>query len=163
MSKVRIYKSGEEWFQEDGQLVFLNGSNDKWHNKIIEKLNVAEIDVSIACPMYNISNDIEAYAMTVNWDLFHTRLASFNGAVVFWCDNNGDPSTLLFNLAEWIQNLKYRKIYQPDRLFKLIIGIDDDFILKKYIMFRLFDELPDQKIYLNVEDMGNAIIESLAI
>lgn len=161
IENTKIYFSLKDWFHnEETPIVFLCGVNNKWHNEIIEKITNMDLKAAIACPKYEIANSEDYGAMT-SWDLYHIRMASSNGVIVFWCGKDDNYATLLFNLGEWIQNVKYRKIYQPERLLKLIIGIESGFILEKYIMFRMADELPEHKVYFSIDSVGSAIIEEL--
>lgn len=152
-----IYHSPADWFQLDKPLIFLDRLSGEDALKASNVIHTLDSNMCVALPI-NSSIEDEGYSAADNWDTYHIRLASNNGVVVFWCNKNSDINTLLFNLGEWLQNLKYRRIYQPERPLHLLLGIEPGFALERYLRFRIGDDLPEFKIYDNLNELCIAAV-----
>jgi hypothetical protein len=69
--------------------------------------------------------------------------------------------TSRFELAEWLTHYKYRKQINPDKPIKLVLGIDNDFPGRKYILSRLFDDCPEFVVATTLEDTCQLMTEVL--
>ena len=148
---------------ETTPLVYLGGNDDvdrKWETKAIELIRAAKPDVFIANPAEHTSP--HDFTSAVGWRIYHQRMASVNGIVMFWMGKvYGDDGETRHELAEWITHLKYRKIHQPEKPLKLVVGIDPEYYDAEYLIYRLYDDLPDFSIHNTLEVTIAAVVELL--
>ena len=144
-----LYYPPDKWFDDSAPFIYLaGGDNDLtyWQNQAIHHLHKERPDLIIAAPCYSEVADID-YAARVSWELYHIRLASAMGVIVFWLPKLSIDAETVYQLSEYLTHLKYRKIHQPDRPLKIAVGIEDGCSLEKYLGFRIMDELPGLPIY----------------
>lgn len=160
-----IYNPPDKWYNATEAtipLIYLAGTmgNIDWQHDAIHHLTQVNMPLDIANPrplpnpeLFQDLSENDAFIINMEWQVAHIRLASSFGGILFWLANDDtakNPS--LYEMGEWLQNMKWRKIAQPDREpLKLIVGIEPDNPDDKYIRHRLGQDLPDFKIYSNLQ------------
>ena len=147
---------------ETTPLVYLGGDGDDgWDERAVELIRATKPDVFIANPHPYTADDID-FAAVIGWSVYHQRMASINGVVMFWLgEDDGGYAETRHELAEWITHLKYRKIHQPEKPLKLVVGIDPEYYDAEYLIYRLYDDLPAFSIHNTLEATIAAVVELL--
>jgi len=171
--KDNICYPPDKWYDNDTKLIFLAGpikGSDNWQQQAVELINKANPEISIANPRRDVLKELikDDWAIQVEWETFHLRMASAKGAIMFWlgpetshsCDNSFAKTTR-FEFAEWFTHYKYRKIHNPDNKLKIILGIDDKFPGRDYIVYRVFNDCPEFIIATTLEETCQLAIDSL--
>lgn len=161
------------WHNEETKILFLAGpvkSSNDWQSKAIEIISAGNPELVIANPRRDHLEELshDDWAVQVEWETYHLRLSSAQGAIMFWlaeeaehsCDNPFAKTTR-FELAEWITHYKYRKIHHPVSKIKLILGIDDKFPGRDYIIYRVFNDCPEFVIATTLEETCQLALETL--
>lgn len=162
MSDKVCYPPSKWYTQEDekNKLVFLCGSlNDavSWQPDAIEMLHSKSTELYIASPLGGVAEEDQQ----ISWELYHIRMASATGVILFWLSKECQDQRTIYQVGEWLQNIKYRIKYQPERPLKVVVGIEPGFCLEKYITFRITDELPGMPIFNNLEDACKEVLNIL--
>lgn len=150
---------------ETTPLVYLGGNDSyvddkKWEIKAVELIRAAKPDVFIANPAEWTAP--HEFIAAVGWNIYHQRMASINGVLMFWLGKDDmDDQEVRHELAEWITHLKYRKIHQPEKPLKLVLGIAPEYYNAEYLIYRLYDDLPDFPIHNTLEATIAAVVELL--
>lgn len=159
-----LYSPPKLWYVDADPLVYLAGSFDElseWQNEAIKLLQTAIPSINIANPAgTQMMATEEDYHFLIEWRIYHQRIASANGVLLFFIDDNFGEEDM-FEFAEWLTHLKYRQKLDPERKLKLILGMPDKVAESKYIKHRIFQDLPDFKIYNSLEYAVGAVIEEL--
>lgn len=162
-----------------GQLIFLAGpiiSENDWQARAASILHTNNPSLFIANPrqlsypspeelLEKIGSD-DKFMLQTSWETGHIRMASATGGIMFWlanesyCDVDYGRESL-FQLAEWITHMKYRKINKDDRKLKLSIGIENGFPGAKYIVHRIYDDCPGINIANTLEETCEQMLEQL--
>jgi hypothetical protein len=173
--KQNLYCPPNNWYNpQDGDdpLVFLAGpilGADDWQSQAIQLIHDKNPNIIIANPRRDKWDaDPREFEVQIAWETNHLRLASAYGAIMFWlaketshiCDR-AFAQTSRFELAEWLTHYKYRKQINPDKPIKLVLGIDNDFPGRKYILSRLFDDCPEFVVATTLEDTCQLMTEVL--
>lgn len=183
-----LYSPPNDWYgyrreQDDGYggdtrpLVFLAGpilGAEDWQSKAVEIIHSKDSNIIIANPrraqweavepgQYDYEFDIQ-----VLWETNHLRLASAYGAIMFWLaketthiPDRAFAQTSRFEFAEWFTHYKYRKIHNPDNPLKLILGVEEGFPGRKYILSRVFEDCPEFIVSTTLEDTCQLMMEKL--
>lgn len=163
-----ILSPPNKWYTDQIKMIYLAGSlgENKWQDKVIELLQTKiDDDTYIANPYNTDWTEWKPELLTqeecqTEWEVAHIRIASSIGCILFWMNGNADKKEV-YELAEWLTHLKYRKLNNPDRPLKLVLGIENGFTGEKYIRQRLAGDLPDFVIYETLEDTCNAVLEMI--
>lgn len=163
----------DKFYTDESKLLFLAGpikSSDDWQNKAIEIIHATNPEITIANPRREKMDELsrEQWVMQVEWETAHLRLASVKGAIMFWlgpetehhCDNPFAKTTR-FEFAEWFTHYKYRKIHRPEEKLKIILGVDDNFPGRDYIIYRVFDDCPEFVVATTLEETCQLALDAL--
>jgi len=133
----------------DKKLLFLAGpikGADNWQDKVIESL--AGADIYIANPRREADPDFN-YTEQVDWETKHLTLAD---VIMFWIpketvhvEGRSYAQTTRFELAEWLAKTNYNR-----DVTKIVLGIEDGFYGKRYIVERL--KQTNVKVYDSYEE-----------
>ena len=174
MTEKNLYLPPDDWFtlEDSRQLVFLAGpilGTDDWQSQATKIIHEKNPNVVIANPRRpKWETDEHEFDVQVAWESNHLRLASACGGIMFWlaketahiCDR-AFAQTSRFEFAEWLTHYKYRKQINPDKPIKLVLGIDDDFPGRRYILSRLFDDCPEFVVATTLEETCQLMIDKL--
>lgn len=136
------------------QLLFLAGpiaGAPNWQELVIQKLKQFENtgdsfrgfskELAIANPRKEYPKGEFVFERQVDWESFHLKKAS---TILFWLPkeethipDRAYAQTSRFELAEWLTKKKYYEKYKDKQI---IVGIEDGFPGKDYIMRRLQTE-----------------------
>lgn len=160
-------------YSDDSKLLFLAGpiiGASQWQKAAIEHIEKANPNITIANPRREELKELtrDDWVVQVEWETSHLRLASAKGAIMFWlsaedehkCDNPFAKTTR-FELAEWLTHYKYRKIHKPENKIKLILGVDDKFSGRDYIIYRVFDDCPEFVVATTLEETCQLAVAAL--
>lgn len=176
---MNLYYPPDNWYTVSPEqsviepLVFLAGpilGADDWQAQAIKLIHDKNPNIVVANPRRDKwdSSDPHEFDVQVAWESNHLRLASAYGAIMFWlaketshiCDR-AFAQTSRFEFAEWLTHYKYRKLLHPENPIKLVLGIDDDFPGRKYILSRLFDDCPEFVVATTLEETCQLTIDVL--
>jgi Nucleoside 2-deoxyribosyltransferase like len=167
MAIVDTFTAPDKWYNNESDnipLIYLAGSiNDGiWQQQAIELLGKSDKKLYVANPVRTkpTTND-EEYYINIEWQIYHQRISSSVGGLMFWMNGHLEAYKSYYELGEWIQNMKLRKIFQPNREpLKLVVGIDPAHPnIDKYIRHRFSQDMPEFVIYDKLEDVCNAMLE----
>jgi Nucleoside 2-deoxyribosyltransferase like len=129
----------------DNKVIFLAGpirGCSDWQHEATEKLlSMTKRDVLIANPRRSDWTDVN-HDQQIDWETDHLNRASKNGLIVFWLANQEDFSVTSFSrttrqeLGEWLTKKEIGERLREDRI-EIVIGFDDKFPGKEYILHRL--------------------------
>lgn len=168
-----IYYPPDKWCHDDNKLVFLAGpilGSDEWQKEAIKIIHKTNPEISIANPRRDKFGELtdEAWVIQVEWETAHLRMASANGGIMFWLapEENHDcrnpfAKTTRFEFAEWFTHYKYRKIHDPDKSLKIVLGIHDDFPGRDYILHRVFNDCREFIVATTLEETCQLILDKL--
>ncbi len=171
-----LYSPPDQWYEKNEDdnrpLVFLAGpilGAEDWQSKAIETLHAADPNIVIANPRRaNWEKDDIQFGVQILWETSHLRLASVYGVIMFWLaketvhiPERAFAQTSRFELAEWITHYKYRKQLNPDRPLKVVLGIDNDFPGRRYLLTRIFDDCPEFIIATTLEETCKIVLENV--
>jgi len=161
------------FYADNSKLLFLAGpirGSDNWQLKAAEIIQAANSEITIANPRRANMDELtrDEWVIQIEWETTHLRLASAVGAIMFWLapevDHNcSNPfaKTTRFEFAEWLTHYKYRKIHQPENKLKIILGVDDKFPGRDYIIYRVFDDCPEFVVATTLEETCQLALDAL--
>lgn len=171
---AEIYTPPFKWYNQDAnKLLFLAGpikGSDDWQSQAIATINKLEPSIAIANPRRENMDELNPneWTVQVEWETLHLRMASANGGIMFWLapEINHDCSnpfakTTRFEFAEWLTHYKYRKQLNPDKPLKIILGIDDKFPGRDYIIYRVFSDCPEFVVATTLEETCQLAVDVL--
>lgn len=172
MAVMESFRAVDKWYnnhEDNIPLIYLGGIEHKtlnWQERAIELLGASDKQIYIANPSRVLpTKDTEEWAIQVEWEIYHQRVASSIGAVMFWLEDNEHSNYNIdkdiFNIAEWQLHLRYRAKIDPNRSLKFVLGIDNEFDGAQYIKYRLSQDMPDFHIFSSLSDTCDATIKLL--
>lgn len=171
----KVIRPPIEWhISDEGKLVYLAGGIEDgvWQDKAIELLHAANPDLVIANPAtltITVGEELKQLVGTndkvfirASWETAHIRVASQTGGILFWIswELGGNPKAL-FELGEWITHMKYRKTNMPDKPIKLVVGVEPNYHISKYLVQRILTDCPDYTIADSIENACKMMTEAL--
>ena len=152
------------WFNTaaTSKLIYLMGLKNEYKEPLFAKLAEELPNFIVALPDSSIELDNdEKLFVQAEWETAHIRLASSIGGLLFWLTADTTDKQV-FELAEWITHLKYRKMLDPDRKLTLVLGIESDILqqpLIKYLCYRLAQDLPGFVVYTKWEEASDELVK----
>lgn len=162
-----------DWYSDESKLLFLAGpicGVYNWQSQAIEIIHKLNPKITIANPRREKMDELsrDEWVVQVEWETTHLRMASAKGGIMFWLAaetehncNNPFAKTTRFEFAEWFTHYKYRKIHQPENKLKIILGIDDNFHGRDYIIYRVFSDCPEFVVATTLEETCKLAVEAL--
>lgn len=174
MNKDKIYSPPDKFYDKEEQLVFLAGpikGTSDWQAEAISIFQASAPELNIANPRRSIEKDKltdEEKYLQVEWETGHLRLASALGGIMFWLSKEiihipgrSYARTSRVEFGEWLTNYKWRKRTTPDNKLKLVLGIDDDFDGRDYIIQRIFADCPEFVLATTLLETCELMIDAL--
>ncbi len=168
---IKLLQPPDKWYSSDEPIIFLAGSihnqDNIWQNSAIASLHKLMPELLIANPYNdkwetakaNIA-DYTKQQYQIEWELAHIRIASATGGILFWLNKDAGNKEM-WELAEWLQNWKYRKNTTPSNKIKLAIGIDDECPMREYIIHRIFNDCSGLTIATTLEEAAKLMYDLL--
>lgn len=144
----------------EGPLIFLAGpiqGAPRWQDAAANIIGAYNDRVMIASPRRPLLKSEsqftqEMYNEQVDWETFHLRRASENGAILFWLAKEAEHTceraygqTTRFELAEW-------KVHHEVEGVNLVVGIEEGFTGARYIRRRISQDCIEIPVLSSLEE-----------
>ena len=148
------------------KVVFLGGpiqGAPDWQSTAIAKIHHEKPEVIIASPRRKYLDGEFEYKQQVDGETFHLRRAGQNGIIAFWLPKEipeqhdigrAYAQTTRGELFEW-------KVRHERDDAKLVLGVEDGFSGKKYIVLRFTEDCPDIPICQSLDEVCSRVISLL--
>ena len=156
----------------------IQGAPD-WHLEAVEHLRelyMSEInlkDFHIACPKRLAVSDEEFnYDEQIAWETHYLNAAAQTGGIMFWLAKEEEQipgraygQTSRFELGEWkarVQILnKLKKLFDEKTTIKMVVGIQQGFSGRRYLIKRLSEDVPEVMLCETLEETCKALYQIL--
>lgn len=144
-----------EIIEVEGKVIFLAGpiqGAPMWQDRAIRYIQEFDKIIHIASPRRDYIDTQFVYNAQVDWETYYLNRAARDGTILFWLAKEDEHNcerpyaqTTRFELGEW-------KVKHERDGINLVVGIDEGFTNKKYIIRRLSQDCPKVPICTTLEE-----------